>query len=68
MDEAQAAFQRALAADPKAAEAVRGLAMVNMTQGKEQEAKALYERYLQLAPSAPDAARIRKVVQSLSAQ
>jgi hypothetical protein len=39
-----------------------------MTQGKEQEAKALYERYLQLAPSAPDAARIRKVVQSLSAQ
>ena len=41
--------------------------MVHMMQGNEQQAKVEYQRYLELAPAAPDAARIRKVVANLGA-
>jgi tetratricopeptide (TPR) repeat protein len=68
LDEAMSAFQAALARDERFAPAIRGLAMVHMTQGREADAKREYERYLRLAPDAPDASRIRKVVANLGAQ
>jgi tetratricopeptide (TPR) repeat protein len=64
-DQAAVAFQAALKIDPTYAPAVRGLATAHMAQGKETEAKREYERYLELAPTAPDAARIRKVAANL---
>jgi tetratricopeptide (TPR) repeat protein len=64
-DEALAAFQAALSEHSDLPEAVRGIAMVHLSQGHERQAKHEYMRYLQLSPGAPDAARIRKVVANL---
>ena len=68
LDDAATAFAAALASDGSFAPALRGLAMVHMTQGNEQDARREFEKYLALAPSAPDAGRIRKVVANLGGQ
>jgi tetratricopeptide (TPR) repeat protein len=67
-DKAQVAFQAALSHDESFAPAIRGLAMVLMSQGREADAKLQYEKYLKVAPGAPDAVRIRKVVANLGGQ
>jgi Tfp pilus assembly protein PilF len=64
-DRALAAFKNALSQQPDLPSALRGIAMVHLSQGHERDAKHEYMRYLQLSPDAPDAARIRKVVANL---
>ncbi len=62
MEEAIAAFQAALAADPSQAAAHRGMGMALVMMGREEEAKKEYQRYLRLEPKAPDADRIRRIL------
>ena len=64
-DDALAAFKAAIASNPQLGVAHRGMAMVLMMQGKEQDAKREYETYLQLAPTAPDAARIKQLISEM---
>jgi serine/threonine-protein kinase len=52
-------FRRAAAADPADEEAWRGLGLVATAMGRPAEARTAFERYLRLAPTAPDAPRIR---------
>ncbi len=59
------AFQSALKAEPTLARAVRGVAMAQMMQGKEREAREGFRQYLRLAPKAEDAPRIEKVIENL---
>jgi len=60
--EALAAFEGALKLDPTLPGAHRGMGMVYVLQGKNAEAKAEYQKYLQLAPDAPDAEQIRRLL------
>jgi tetratricopeptide (TPR) repeat protein len=59
---AQAAFESALKLDPTLAGAHRGMGMVYVLLGKNAEAKAEYDRYLKLAPDAPDKDQIARLV------
>lgn len=58
-DEAIAAYQRALAADPKEAKAERGLGITFAAKGQKDEAVKHLKRYLELAPTADDADEVR---------
>jgi tetratricopeptide (TPR) repeat protein len=60
--EALAAFEGALKLDPTLPGAHRGMGMVYVLQGKNAEAKAEYQKYLQAAPDAPDAEQIRRLL------
>ncbi len=62
---AEAAYNRALTLDPQNARAVRGLAALYDSDGRIAEALDAYRKYLQLAPSAMDAYRIKKRAQEL---
>lgn len=62
---AETAYQRALSLDPQNARAVRGLAAVYDIDGKTAQAVEGYRKYLELAPSAMDAYRIKKRVEEL---
>jgi tetratricopeptide (TPR) repeat protein len=59
---ARTAFETALKEDPSLPAAHRGLGMVYVLLGKNDEAKAEYEKYLQLAPDAPDADQIKRLL------
>jgi len=59
---AEAAFSAALKLDPTFPAAHRGMGMVYVLLGKNAEAKAAYNRYLQLAPEAPDRDQIARLV------
>jgi tetratricopeptide (TPR) repeat protein len=59
-DEALSSFRAALENDPNIATAYRGLGMAYGVQGNDAEALQAYERYLQLSPSAADAADVRR--------
>lgn len=58
-EEAIAAYQRALAADPKEAKAERGLGITYAAKGQKDEAVRHLKRYLELAPTADDADEVR---------
>lgn len=62
---AETAYSRALSLDPQNARALRGLAAVYDTDGKTAQAIEGYRKYLELAPSAMDAYRIKKRVEEL---
>lgn len=62
---AEAAYQRAQSLDSKNALAVRGLAMLWEQEGRNPEALEGYKKYLQLAPQAQDAYRIKRRIESL---
>ncbi|HTO97139.1 MAG TPA: hypothetical protein VMK66_08885 [Myxococcales bacterium] len=64
--EALAAFRAVLDAHPDLAPAVRGVGLAYLMQRREAEAKAQLERYLQLAPDAEDAGRMRRLVSGLA--
>ncbi|MCA1828259.1 MAG: tetratricopeptide repeat protein [Myxococcales bacterium] len=59
---AETAFETALKEDPALPAGHRGLGMVYVLQGKNDAAKAEYEKYLQLAPDAPDAEQIKRLL------
>jgi predicted Zn-dependent protease len=53
-------FRRALELGPGSAEPLRQLALLHYQQGDVAGARAAFERYLAIAPNAPDAQRIRR--------
>jgi serine/threonine-protein kinase len=65
MPRARSLYREATAKAPSNADAWRGLGMVSSRMGQREEAKRAFERYLQLRPSAPDAAAIRKKLDEL---
>jgi Flp pilus assembly protein TadD len=67
-DAAAEEFQLALANDPTLAVAWRGLGIAHLMRHNEESARKAYARYLQLAPSAPDARDIRKAIAELNAR
>jgi tetratricopeptide (TPR) repeat protein len=64
-DDALSDFKSALDSEPNIAVAWRGMGMALAVQGKDAQALKAYEKYLQLAPSASDAADIRKSMAEL---
>jgi serine/threonine-protein kinase len=65
LPKALALYQQAVAAAPSHAAAWRGLGMTAMKMGRGNDARKAFERYLKLAPTAPDAARIREKLNEL---
>jgi tetratricopeptide (TPR) repeat protein len=68
VDEALASFRAAIENEKNIAVAWRGMGMAYAMQGKDAQALQSYERYLQLAPSAPDAAEIRSSIAELKSR
>jgi predicted Zn-dependent protease len=60
-----AAYQRAVAADASFAQAYRELGMAFRQEGRSDAAIAAFERYLALAPDAPDAGIVRAYTEEL---
>jgi len=67
-DEALQSFRAALDSEPAMAAAFRGLGMAYSMQGKSAQALQAYEKYLKLAPRAPDAGDIRSSIKQLRAK
>jgi tetratricopeptide (TPR) repeat protein len=61
-------FQQALNNDSTVAVAWRGLGIAHLMRHDEEAARKAYEKYLQLAPTAPDARDIRKAIAELNAR
>jgi tetratricopeptide (TPR) repeat protein len=68
LDEALESFRAALENEPAMAVAFRGLGMAYSMQGKTSEALQAYQKYLKLAPNAPDAGDIRNSIKQLRAK
>jgi len=66
LTQARAAYERALALDPALAEAHRQLGLLYYAMRDAERARGELERYLALAPSAPDRARIAEYVTELT--
>jgi tetratricopeptide (TPR) repeat protein len=64
-DEAQASFRAALDNEATLAVAYRGLGMAYAMQNNDSQALQAYEKYLNLAPSAPDRSDIRRSIAEL---
>jgi regulator of sirC expression with transglutaminase-like and TPR domain len=64
-DDALASFRAALDSEPTNASAFRGMGMAYAVQGEDAQALQSYDKYLRLAPSAPDAGEIRKSIREL---
>jgi len=62
LGDALSGFRDATLAAPRYAPAWRGLGLANERLGRNPEALRAYRRYLEIAPSAPDAAEIRERV------
>jgi len=67
-DEALVSFRAALESEPTIAAAFRGMGMAYAAQGQNPQALWAYDKYLRLAPNAPDAAEIRKSIRELKAR
>jgi tetratricopeptide (TPR) repeat protein len=65
VEEAVESFKAAIDNEPGIASAWRGLGMAYAMRGKDALALQSYQRYLQLAPRAPDAAEIRASIAEL---
>jgi tetratricopeptide (TPR) repeat protein len=63
--EAQAQFEKAVKLDPKNAEAFYYLAMCQVNQNKQTDAKANLQMYLKLAPDGPNAATAKAILDSI---
>jgi predicted Zn-dependent protease len=61
---ALASYRRAIALDPRLAEAWRGLGLQLQRSGDHAEARRALARYLELAPDAPDRAHVRAYLQT----
>jgi hypothetical protein len=61
-------FQAAINNDSTVAVAWRGLGIAHLMRHDEEAARKAYEKYLQLAPTAPDARDIRKAIAELNAR
>ena len=68
VDDALASFRSALDNEPTSPAAFRGLGMAYAMQGDDAQALQAYDRYLRLAPRAPDAAEIRQSIRELKAR
>jgi tetratricopeptide (TPR) repeat protein len=66
--EALASFRAALDNEPALPVAYRGIGMAYAMQGNDAQALQAYQRYLQLAPSAPDKGDIRRSIAELKAR
>jgi regulator of sirC expression with transglutaminase-like and TPR domain len=64
-EDALASFRGALDNEPGISVAYRGMGMAYAVQGNDSQALQAYEKYLQLAPTAPDAADIRRSISEL---
>lgn len=64
-DAATSAFERALAVDPKLADAHFMLGNIHLGKGDTAKAREHYERFLELAPDAPNAAAAREALAQL---
>lgn len=62
---AEGAYNRALALDPKYARAVCGEASLYDEDGRSAQALEAYRKYLELAPTAMDAYRVKKRIEAL---
>lgn len=62
LDRAVDAYQAAIAIDPATARAYRGLGQVLIRQGDEARARTALERYVELAPDAPDRLMIEEQI------
>jgi serine/threonine-protein kinase len=62
---AKTLYQKILERAPSQPEALRGLGLVSSRMGQEKDAARAFERYLELRPDAPDAARIREQLEKL---
>jgi serine/threonine protein kinase len=60
MPRAKAIYQEILDHAPRQPDAWRGLGLVTSRMGQRKDAEHAFERYLELRPNAPDAARIRE--------
>jgi tetratricopeptide (TPR) repeat protein len=67
-DEALESFRAALENEPNNAVAFRGMGMAYAMQGNDAQALKSYDRYLRLAPKAPDAEEIRQSIRELKAR
>jgi serine/threonine-protein kinase len=65
MPRARSLYREATSKTASNADAWRGLGMVSSRMGQREEAKRAFERYLQLRPTAPDAAAIQKKLDEL---
>ena len=65
LNAAAAAFEQAIALKPDYAKAYEMLGYVRLNQGKLPEAKAAFAKFLELAPTDPNAADIKKTLASL---
>lgn len=65
LPKALALYQQAVSAAPGHAVAWRGLGMTTMKMGRNNDARKAFERYLTLAPTAPDASRIQQKLAEL---
>jgi Flp pilus assembly protein TadD len=63
--EAEAAFAKAVKVDPKMADAFYQLGMCQVNQNKLTEAKGNLQQYLKLAPTGPNAATAKAIVDSI---
>ena len=67
-DEALASFRAALENEAALAVAFRGMGMAYAMQGNDAQALQAYEKYLRLAPAAPDKGDIRRSIAELKAR
>jgi tetratricopeptide (TPR) repeat protein len=67
-EDALASFRAALENEPTNAVAFRGLGMAYAMRGNDALALQSYDKYLRLAPAAPDAAEIRQSIRELRAR
>lgn len=67
-EQAEQAFNRALAIDPEFAHAIRELGYLAIRQGDQQGALDRFERYLELRPDAADAGEVGALRDALKAQ
>jgi tetratricopeptide (TPR) repeat protein len=67
-EEALASFRAALENEPNNAVAFRGMGMAHAMLGNDAQALQSYEKYLRLAPKAPDAEEIRQSIRELKAR
>jgi predicted Zn-dependent protease len=65
LDRAVGAYEAAIATDPTAARANRGLGQVLIRQGDDARARAALARYVELAPDAPDRLMIEEQIKRL---
>jgi regulator of sirC expression with transglutaminase-like and TPR domain len=62
---ALARYERAAALDPSYADPFRQLGLLHYQHGQNERAREAFERYLALAPDAPDGLRVREYLAAL---